>query len=353
MSFFSNFPKIEYDIYRNGEVHKFIDYFRLVDVNDLLASSSTSYTYYDILDAERPDVVSQKLYGTPDFYWTFFVVNDHLKDGYHKWPLSQVALAKHIEEKYGKYLYTPLFNIQNTYDSGEVYQSSLFNFPLNKYCAIRNKANGELAFFKGYNEKTYDAIFEPINTVDVWIGGSTLSQGSYTVDVGYPEFINPHNIFTDEYVLAENERAKFINEVGVWFKDNVGYADYILSLTENYEAGLVATATPSNEGIYDYLLLDSTVSPFNIVKRGTDAPNYYKSTDGVEISPFQASRPQSVLSSDTIGYNKLVSSDISGENIVTNREAAEDLNDSLTKIKVIRPSRINEFIKNYKDLINE
>ena len=352
MSFFSNFPKTEYDIYRTGELQRFIDYFRLVDVNDLLANSSASYTYYDILESERPDVVSQKLYGTPDFYWTFFIVNDHLKDGYQKWPKSRVALDKTIKEKFDDYIYVSLSNSQTNTASGGLIQSALFNFPLNKFSAIRNKSNGELAFFKGYNDKTYDAIFKPINGVEKFIGRISETNEGYSAEIGYPEFINPYNIFSDEYAQTEAERAIYLSNISNWFIGSTEYDNYLQSLQEAFAQGTITSTTPTDDGIYNYLQGENMIA-FNNFQRGENAAAYYIDNDGVEISSFQASHPESVLNSNDDAYTKLIRRKIQGKNIVTNREHEEKENDALTKIKVIRPSRISDFAKQYKDLINE
>ena len=79
MSFFKQFPLSNIAI--GQEIKKVVDIFRHVDVNDILADEISSYQYYEVLDGERPDNVSQKLYGTTDYYWTFFILNESLKRG--------------------------------------------------------------------------------------------------------------------------------------------------------------------------------------------------------------------------------------------------------------------------------
>ena len=66
--------------------------------------NSSAYTFYEIKNGERPDTVSQRLYGTPDFYWTFFVINEFLHDGYKVWPLSQEQLFDYIKEANGSFI---------------------------------------------------------------------------------------------------------------------------------------------------------------------------------------------------------------------------------------------------------
>lgn len=114
MPFFSQFPKKEVKINflktdDNGTLSldlqdkTITDIFRHVDVTTLNSENYTSYTYYDVQDGERPDIISQKLYNTPDYYWTFFIVNDFLQAGFNAFPKSSIDLDRGIQQEYGKY----------------------------------------------------------------------------------------------------------------------------------------------------------------------------------------------------------------------------------------------------------
>jgi hypothetical protein len=106
MSFFKLFPTIPYDVFRNGIKSDFVDIYRFATpVKDFL-DESMSYKYYEILNGERPDIVSMKLYGAPSFYWTFFLVNDYLHDGLGSWPMSQENLADYMDQQYNGYAIT-------------------------------------------------------------------------------------------------------------------------------------------------------------------------------------------------------------------------------------------------------
>ena len=100
MSFFKQFPKVEYDFNRTGVSTNMVDLFRHVKPLPVFLDNISAYRFYEVINGERPDVVSTRLYGTPDFYWTFFVVNDFLHDGYRAWPMSQEQLLKYMEKEY-------------------------------------------------------------------------------------------------------------------------------------------------------------------------------------------------------------------------------------------------------------
>ena len=51
-----------------------------VDILDQLKVDQAFYEDYTILSGDRPDIVSNKLYNSPDYYWTFYMLNDHLRE---------------------------------------------------------------------------------------------------------------------------------------------------------------------------------------------------------------------------------------------------------------------------------
>ena len=102
MSFFKQFPLREYRLPDNSRAIV-TDIFRHVGINDILSDNLINYTYYEIEEGDRPDVVSQKLYGTTDYYWTFFIINDHLKKGLMDWPKEPITQQKSLEQEFSNY----------------------------------------------------------------------------------------------------------------------------------------------------------------------------------------------------------------------------------------------------------
>ena len=98
MSFFRNFPFTQLDV--AGRPKAVIDLFRHVDVNDVLSDGISSYRNITINDGERPDNLSQRLYGTPDYYWTFFIVNEKLKKGLEDWPKATSSIETEFVKDY-------------------------------------------------------------------------------------------------------------------------------------------------------------------------------------------------------------------------------------------------------------
>ena len=104
--FFNNFPNTKYDFEGQGKLQNIKNIFRSVRALPEFIDEFTGYKLYDVINGERPDIVSQKLYGRPDFYWTFFVVNDFLHDGYRAWPMSQEDLLQYFDTHYEGFVIT-------------------------------------------------------------------------------------------------------------------------------------------------------------------------------------------------------------------------------------------------------
>lgn len=105
MRYFKYFPKIKYDLDNNKQTREIVDVFRLAKIVNQVDDDISFYRLYTIQEGERPDHVSQNLYKTPDYYWTFFFVNSNLKNLYVDWPLTFDEMNSKIEEEYsGEYL---------------------------------------------------------------------------------------------------------------------------------------------------------------------------------------------------------------------------------------------------------
>ena len=106
MAFFKLFPKIGYDLNNTGVLQNVVNIYRSIRPLREFIDDISVYTLYEIKNGERPDIVSQRLYGTPDYYWTFFIVNDYLHDGLASWPMSQEDLSEYMRTEYDGFAIT-------------------------------------------------------------------------------------------------------------------------------------------------------------------------------------------------------------------------------------------------------
>ena len=87
MNYFRPFPVTAYNFGSNENAVAFQDLSAYVDLIDNVKDRASFYSYYNIKNGERPDHVSQKLYKTTEYHWTFFLLNDNLRR--QGWPLEQ------------------------------------------------------------------------------------------------------------------------------------------------------------------------------------------------------------------------------------------------------------------------
>ena len=98
--YFRNFGVQAYRFGDNEQPVLFDDLTQYVDIIDGLKDTISFSTKHTIIggDGDRPDTLSYKLYGTVDYYWTFYLMNDHIRES--GWPIDASQLLAKIKEKY-------------------------------------------------------------------------------------------------------------------------------------------------------------------------------------------------------------------------------------------------------------
>ena len=85
-NYFETFPLCDYRFGDNKDTVLFPNIASYVDILDTTKNSAAFYQKQYIQEYERPDTMSHKLYGTAEYYWTFFYMNDHIRRS--GWPVS-------------------------------------------------------------------------------------------------------------------------------------------------------------------------------------------------------------------------------------------------------------------------
>lgn len=96
--YFRNFNTVSYQFGDNEQPVMFNDLSQYVDIIDGIKDNVSFYNQYTIVSGERPDTLSYKLYGTTDYYWTFFLMNDGLRQ--QGWPLPAQEILPTVKAKY-------------------------------------------------------------------------------------------------------------------------------------------------------------------------------------------------------------------------------------------------------------
>lgn len=98
MSFFRNFPVVNYRFGDEIDPAIFQNLTAYIDVIDQVKDDINFYEKYYIRDHIRPDALSHELYGTTDYYWMFYLLNDKLRQ--QGWPLSEQEIYSKGREYY-------------------------------------------------------------------------------------------------------------------------------------------------------------------------------------------------------------------------------------------------------------
>jgi len=95
--FFTNYPRTLYQFGTEQSATAIQNISVYVDIIDQIKDNINFYETTEIQDGERPDTLSQELYGTVRYYWTFYLLNDNIRE--KGWPLTiQEIRARAIED---------------------------------------------------------------------------------------------------------------------------------------------------------------------------------------------------------------------------------------------------------------
>ena len=117
MEYFKNFQKLNY-LYGNEPVPIITQNLsRYVDIIDQVKDDISFLTFYNIKEGYRPDQVSVELYDTPLHYWTFYLLNDNIRQ--QGWPLVNLEFQTYIKKIFPNTVLTTRENISTKFKVGQ------------------------------------------------------------------------------------------------------------------------------------------------------------------------------------------------------------------------------------------
>lgn len=342
-NFFARFPTIQYDMDGTGSLLTLTNITKNVDVNDIFANNTSFYTYYDIMDGERPDTVSFRLYDTPSYYWTFFILNNDLRTGLNNgWPLSSHQFERMLVNEYDLYSVITLLPSNGIGVNGLMNLTLLWEAYL-PFLRLENSIKTEYAKILKYDSKLLQIVVYDIEKAD----GSGLVSSTTKFVKESPTYsltwINPYDSITETEEWNTNEALKleFVEKMRLIYNvfdttatmdtsllpDDVSQADidsYVLNYNVNYVFG--KAYTQAGEKYSWELYRDAAI-------------RYYEEIDSI---PYYMSAYDNVLDT-AILYPKYI----------TRYQDEENKNVAKSKIRVIRPDQISAFVNSYFNAINE
>lgn len=97
-NYFQDFPVVDYKFGDEVTTTQFQHLGTAVDILDQVKQFEVYYSTYHIRNGERPEQVSYKLYGDVNHYWTFYLLNDHLRQ--QGWPIRDADVYPKAQEYY-------------------------------------------------------------------------------------------------------------------------------------------------------------------------------------------------------------------------------------------------------------
>jgi hypothetical protein len=376
MSFFRQFPLTTYDLQKTGALMRITDLFRNVTAPQIKLDPTIAYTDYRVVDGARPDVVSQLLYGDPDYYWTFFIINDKLKSGHASWPMSHNQLDIYLTQEYDGYSVIQMSDNDNHYVT--------ITTTSNAATTVATDAGGDLDFTSNpqyiINLATsssrqvikYDSYMQQIwiknsGSSDTFLSTiqsagtfrfssygsapftlSTLTIGSNTYDQFYPvSNTNGQKIASPgilPYVtLGRNAIHHYVFSPQIGDAVQLGYYQLDTNTGKNIFYGIKGAVTDminADVNAYGGIEVDSG--------NGNIQYHYFTDPQGFLVTAQDVNKTVSSISSDST-FTISPSNRIVG---VSYADWENDLNEKRSRIRVVNSTYIRAFVKQYRDLLN-
>jgi len=355
MSYFKLFPKVGYDFNRQGVIQNVINIFRHVRPIQNYVDDFSTYVNYSIRNGERPDVVSQRLYGTPDYHWTFFIVNEFLHDGLAVWPMSQENLFDYLETEYNGFAIETRPDIRRNSDGGitEFRDSLSGRFKIGEtITGGASEAVGTLTKKDLYNNQlivqdvTGTFVGDGVgNNREVVVGASsTDSVNTWKV---WPYAEAPHHWFeegTEKITLKGTPSEDFLSLTnGAALQQSNGFKGTLIS-ANSIEVNIAKTSGPDLSLTHAI----SSVADPSVVMAAANLQGKVVITGNVQVSNANFF---SVTDDATLNLI-LQEGTVASPSYISNRNYLFNVNEERSQIKIVDPKHIEKFAETFESLLN-
>jgi len=348
MSYFRNFPLVDYNFGNEISPALFQNLTTYVDLVDRVSDDISVYETYTIMDGERPDSLSYKLYGSTDYYWTFYFLNESLRR--QGWPIGQ----QEVYTLGAKYYPNTVVSTKDALT--EIDNDSFNKFYLNDIVATRDTgspgANPSFANpgFKGrlleknldLGQLTIEPIIE-IRSISVTNGGSgytttptiTISGGDGSGATVQAVTLSS-GVITN--ILLNNKGSGYTAAPTITISD----PDTAGGTTATATATLSTNTLPAGTTLYSFIGVEDTdlwgtsnkLKSVNADSVATqlNAVHHYEDADGnwVDLPVYGSGFGVDITAVGT-----------SGKTPVTYLERLRSENDALAQIKVFKRSMVD------------
>lgn len=337
--YFKNFEKIYYQFGDENYKSLFQNISQYADIFDQVKAQQTFYEDYTIKSGDRPDTLSLQLYGDPKYYWTFYLLNDDLRES--GWPLKNEELLSRAKDYYphrvvtttdilasetesydfsvGKQIFGQVSDtvgtiVKRNLDLGQLIIDTTNAFTTEQVdFTLDVNTNGAADIVTSADNKKFDK--EELWVLQKYPAGSTTGG----------VIMSGHDIVLESL----NSRAKIRS---IAFEQGF---DYVLTATVNTFNNDESTFLP-DESLYIFRAGNPVFIRLHKETAQYNAIHHYEDADGnyVDVDPFSESRSSSLKA-------------------VTNFERLTEKNDSLKQIKVLKKSSVDSVVKEFHRLMKQ
>ena len=118
MQYFQDFQNLLYLFGNEDKATVFQDISRYANIVDQVKDDITFLNFFNIQEGFRPDQVSIQLYDTPLYYWTFYLLNDDLRE--QGWPLTRPELEAYTKKIFPNTVINTRDKITDKFKVGQV-----------------------------------------------------------------------------------------------------------------------------------------------------------------------------------------------------------------------------------------
>ena len=98
--YFRSINNVAIDIDGSGNLDVLKNLTARAKVSDALLNNAGFYQTIEVVDGERPDHLSTRLYDTDQYHWTFLLLNPQIKNIWDDWPMGASQLIEYCTNKY-------------------------------------------------------------------------------------------------------------------------------------------------------------------------------------------------------------------------------------------------------------
>ena len=125
--YFANIKSALIDVDGSGNIDVMKNLAAKAKVDEALITNAGYYETISVIDGERPDIMSKRLYNDEKYHWTFLLLNPQIKNIWDDWPMKQSQLIEYCTQKYQYLAADTNDDLNNKFILGETVVGSVSN----------------------------------------------------------------------------------------------------------------------------------------------------------------------------------------------------------------------------------